>query len=105
MNLRIVILLLAVATGACRFDGKRNADAKKAWAKCIFELDKVEAVRGRNLDDLDKGFSVARNQFMGDCLWAQHEEFTTEQMKEMSDYAATKQNRTPNDISLNNGKR
>ena len=76
-----------------------------AWSKCIFELDKVEAIRGRNLDDLDKGRTVARNQFILDCLTAHDSAVTWQQTDEMFLYARDKANRKPSDVTLNSGNR
>ncbi len=80
-----------------------KAEARKAWAQCLFELDKVEAIRGRNLDDLNLGGSVARNQFMVDCLSAD-EALHPKLVVEMSRYAA-KKGRLPNEMNLNSGTR
>lgn len=100
-----ILLAALLMLGACRFGGDAKPDPDRAWANCIFELDKVEAVRGRNLDDLDKGLTVARNQFMMDCLWTQHVELTKTQLDDMGNYAASKKDRAPTDVSLNSGKR
>lgn len=99
-----IILLAGIAVSACQWPNQDKA-ARQAWAKCIFELDKVEAIRGRNLDDLDKGGSIARNQFMMDCLAVERTGPTMEQLDEMSRYMTEKQKREPSDMSLNNGKR
>jgi len=95
----------AFTLSACQASDNHEAAAKQAWSKCLFELDKIEAVRGRNLDDLDKGGSVARNQFMMDCLAVEGAGPTLDQISEMSSYAVAKKNRSPSDMSLNNGKR
>jgi len=79
-------------------------EARKAWAECLFELDKVEAVRGRNLDDLNLGLSVARNQFMVDCLAATDAVISPELIEELGKYAANKR-RLPSDLNLNSGTR
>lgn len=120
MNRNWIILLAAVATSACqKADGSsvgakdvatedaaaNDVVAKRAWAKCIFELDKIEATRGRNLDDLDKGGSVARNQFMMDCLNVEFGSVTMDQLDEMERYKSGRAKRSPSDMSLNNGKR
>lgn len=79
---------------------------KVAWRKCQFELDKVEAVRGRNLDDLNRGMAVARNQFLMDCMGATADEMTKEQFDEMAAYARrsdASKNSDPTYTSLNNG--
>jgi len=76
-----------------------------AWSKCIFELDKIEAIRGRNLDDLDKGLTSARNQFMMDCVTAQDAAVTFAQIDEMNRYLAQRDERKPADMTLNSGDR
>lgn len=76
-----------------------------AWWKCIFELDKIEAIRGRNLDDLDKGLTSARNQFMMDCMTANNAAIKFEHLSEMSTYLAAKEKRKPSDMTLNSGDR
>ena len=80
-----------------------KVEARKAWAQCLFELDKVEAIRGRNLDDLNLGGSVARNQFMMDCLSAK-QVLHPELVVEMSRYAG-KKGRSPREMNLNSGTR
>lgn len=81
-----------------------KAEARKAWAQCLFELDKVEAIRGRNLDDLNLGGSVARNQFMIDCMATTDAVISPELLLEMSRYAANKE-RSPSNMNLNSGTR
>ncbi len=105
MNRNWIMLLAAMAASACNSPDSEEATARKAWAKCQFELDKIEAIRGRNLDDLDKGLSVARNQFMMDCLNVEFGSVTIDQVTEMSKYANDRKSRAPDDMSLNNGKR
>lgn len=108
-----MISLLALITSACQAETDSAAEAqltkeksaREAWAKCLFELDKIEAIRGRNLDDLNKGIAVARNQFMVDCLNVEKAGPTLEQLSEMSQYAAESEKRASSDMSLNNGKR
>lgn len=105
MNRNWTILLAGIAVSACQGPMNQDKAAKQAWTKCIFELDKVEAIRGRNLDDLDKGGTVARNQFMMDCLAVENAGPTMEQLVELNRYMTEKQKREPSDMSLNNGKR
>ncbi|WP_298287132.1 hypothetical protein [Novosphingobium sp.] len=81
----------------------RNSDL--AWSKCIFELVKIEATRGRNLDDLDKGHTSARNQFMMDCVTAQDAAVTSPQLDEMGRYLTQRDKRKPSDMTLNSGDR
>lgn len=81
-----------------------KSHARKAWAKCLFELDKVEALRGRNLDDLNSSGAVARNQFMMDCFSATDATLTPELLEEMGRYAANNE-RSPSDTNLNSGTR
>ena len=81
-----------------------DAQAREAWWRCVFELDKVEAIRGKNLDDLNTRGSVARNQFMMDCVTAEGATLTPELLQEMNEYAA-QAGRAPTDISLNSGTR
>ena len=76
-----------------------------AWSKCIFELDKIEALRGRNLDDLDIGLSSARNQFMLDCMTAHDAPITVSQTLEMAKYAVDKEKRNAKNMTLNSGNR
>jgi hypothetical protein len=76
-----------------------------AWSKCIFELDKIEAIRGRNLDDFDRGITSARNQFMMDCITAQDAAVTFPQLDEMNRYLRQRDRRKPSDIMLNSGDR
>lgn len=105
MNRNWISLLSVFAISACHAPNNDEAAAKRAWTKCLFELDKIEAARGRNLDDLDKGGSVARNQFMMDCLAVEDAGPTLDQISEMSSYAVAKKGRVLSDMSLNNGKR
>lgn len=79
-------------------------EARKAWADCLFELDKIEAIRGRNLDDLNARGSVARNQFMVDCMAATEAVISPELIEEMSRYASSKAS-SPRDMNLNSGTR
>ena len=81
-----------------------DTQAREAWSRCVVELDKVEAVRGRNLDDLNARGSVARNQFMMDCITAEGATLTPELLEEMGRYAA-QAGRAPTDMSLNSGTR
>ena len=81
-----------------------KADARKAWANCLFELDKIEAIRGRNLDDLNVRGSIARNQFMVDCMATTDAIVSPELLAEMSRYAANT-TRKPNDLNLTSGTR
>lgn len=70
-----VVASLAFASSACSDDPPHKSKVVGAvtlgadepldqsfsdlgWSKCIFELDKIEAIRGRNLDDLDAGTQV-----------------------------------------------
>ena len=76
-----------------------------AWAKCIFELDKVEALRGRNLDNLDSGHTSARNQFLMDCMSANDAAIDFKHLDEMSRYLAGRDIRKPNQMTLNSGDR
>lgn len=76
-----------------------------AWSKCIFELDKIEAIRGRNLDDLDKGLTSARNQFMMDCVTAEDAVVTFPQLDEMNRYLTKRDQRKSADMTLNSGDR
>lgn len=110
----VAIFLGSILLSACNAKAENTTESKTkenghvdelAWSKCLFELDKIEAIRGRNLDDLDKGDSIARNQFMMDCLATLREFPTFEQLEDMGRYKASKMTRNANDISLNNGKR
>lgn len=110
---RLVCILaaLAVLSGCSRptpaDDAKTSdvkAQARTAWTRCLFELDKVEVIRGRNLDDLNLRGSVARNQFMMDCMSAAEATVTPELLLEMTSYAAKKE-RGPSDMNLNSGMR
>lgn len=101
----LVASFFTLALLGCQNENRENAKANAAWAKCTFELDKIEALRGRNLDDLDKGGSVARNQFLMNCLAVEGAGPTVDQISEMSTYAANKAKRSTNDVSLNSGER
>ena len=105
MKWRWLVIWPLAALSACDHTNSRAEDEKKAWAYCLFELDKIEAIRGRNLDDLDKGNAVARNQFMMDCLWTKNAAPSLEHISDMGDYKGGAQSRSSHDISLNNGKR
>jgi hypothetical protein len=76
-----------------------------SWSKCIFELDKIEALRGRNLDDLDAGYTSARNQFLTDCMAANDAAREFKHLDEMSRYLAGREKRKPNEMTLNSGDR
>jgi hypothetical protein len=76
-----------------------------AWSKCIFELDKIEALRGRNLDDLDVGLTSARNQFLMDCMSAHDTAIDFKHLDEMSAYLAQRDKRAPGNMTLNSGDR
>ena len=111
----LIIGLMAVALSGCskpewfqtnsKEQKSNEIEAKVAWRQCVFELDKIEAIRGRNLDDLNKGLSVARNQFLMDCLASKTNELLHEQVMNMTKYASPAQSRSrsPDDISLNAG--
>lgn len=107
-----ILVALVVLSGCSKFAQKSDdatrsdekAQARKAWANCLFELDKVEAIRGRNLDDLNLGGSVARNQFLVDCMATTEGNLTPELISEMGNYAAKKDRRAI-EMSLNTGTR
>jgi hypothetical protein len=112
--LRFVIVCgAALGLAACQMGEDVSSDTKivddantsKAWSECLFELDKVESIRGRNLDDLNKGQFIARNQFLVDCMSAKTPKFLPEHIRNMSTYAGGQPSRSPTDINLNNGRR
>ena len=105
MDCRWIVILTALLAGACESGHSAKLGAKAAWASCLFELDKVEAIRGRNLDDLNKGGTNARNQFMMDCMWTHGQAPQLDQLRDMSEYLARTKDRLPGDLNLNNGKR
>jgi hypothetical protein len=91
-------------------DSTKFAYASKsdeAWAECMFELDKIEAIRGRNLDDLNRGISVARNQFLVDCMSAKAAVISPDQFSDLGNYSGPSQSAQRNaaDINLTNGRR
>ena len=97
------LLLALTALSGCSYlaaedEGAVKAEARKVWTQCLFELDKVEAIRGRNLDDLNRGGAVARNQFLMDCL-ATRDVLSLEIVQEMSRYKAN-EGRTPSEMNL-----
>lgn len=73
---------------------------KKAWAECVFELDKIEIIHGRNLDDLDDGNTSARNQFMVDCL-AARDAPAMGKMGDFAKYLDGRDSRRPRDMMIN----
>lgn len=72
---------------------------QKAWWECKLDLGKIEALRGRNLDDLNQGGAVARNQFLMDCMTAKDEPISLAMLDEMTKYAAIK--RKSSDVRFN----
>lgn len=108
MHKVIAVLVVATALAGCKpqaaASGNGLLPSKVAWRKCLFELDKVEAIRGRNLNDLNRGSAVARNQFLMDCMGAMADELTWEQIDEMSEYAFRSKKSDPALLNLNNGK-
>jgi hypothetical protein len=105
---RIAWLAVCLALASCAPDPDRplHEDARDlAWSKCIFELDKIEALRGRNLDDLDNGHTSARNQFLMDCMSGNDAAIDFKHLDEMSRYLAGRDKRKPNEMTLNSGDR
>ena len=106
----VVLFIAAIALSGCKPEppapGNTPLPSKVAWRNCLFELDKVEAIRGRNLNDLNRGSAVARNQFLMDCMGATADEITKDQLDEMAAYARqsdASKNTDPTSINLNNG--
>ena len=96
----LFILTSAIALNACTKTPSASDDTAKFWHECNFELSKVEAVRGRNLDDLNKGIAIARNQFLVDCMISKTPKLLPYMMEDMSSYAKDK-SRQPSDITSN----
>jgi hypothetical protein len=99
MMLRVLFILTsAIALNACTETTSASDKTQRFWDECNFELSKVEIVRGRNLDDLNKGIAVARNQFLVDCMASKTPKFLPHMMEDLSRYAKDK-SRQPSDIT------
>lgn len=72
---------------------------KQAWWECKFELGKLEALRGRNLDDLNQRGAVAASQFLMDCMTSKNQPILPEMLDEMGKYKSAK--RIPTDVRFN----
>lgn len=97
-----VIPASAITTGS---EPLNQSFSDLGWAKCIFELDKIEALRSRNLDDLDVGQTSARNQFLMDCMSANDAAIDFKHLDEMSRYLVGRDKGKPNQMTLNSGDR
>lgn len=96
----LFILTSAIALNACTETTSVSDKTQKFWDECNFELSKIEIVRGRNLDDLNKGIVVARNQFLVDCMAAKTPEIPPYIQEDLVRYAADK-SRQPSDVTAN----
>ena len=94
------IITSAFVLNACTETSPEPEDTQRFWDQCNFELSKVEIARGRNLDDLNKGIAVARNQFLVDCMASKTPKFLPHMMEDLSRYAKDK-SRQPSDITTN----
>lgn len=75
--------------------------SKQAYYECKFDLAKIEAIRGRNLDDLNRGVAIARNQFLADCMAAKNQFIPDGGLEDQMAYTGKTQGRKPNEIRLN----
>lgn len=106
MIYRNLLLWGTVVLASCSASDDKMKHTDRSWSKCIFELDKVEAIRGRNLDDLDNGYTSARNQFMMDCMASFGDAPTGKYFDELSKYKANLDGKhKPHDMTLNSGVR
>jgi hypothetical protein len=104
--IRLAIIGAALAlTGCAKPEKDDKAEGQLAWRQCMFELDKIEAIRGRNLDDLNRGMGVARNQFLMDCMASRTSILLPEHLDDMMRYAAPARAKLspPAELNLNNG--
>ena len=107
--LRTTLTLAALLVALAGCHGKANNTAteealgmsspRKAWWQCKFELGKLEALHGRNLDDFNRGIAVAENQFLMDCMTSKDQPISPEMTDEMGKYASAKRN--PTDVRFN----
>jgi len=96
----LFILISAIALNACTETTSVSDKTQKFWHECNFELSKVEIVRGRNLDDLNKGIAVARNQFLVDCMASKTTQLPSYIHEDLVRYAEDK-SRQPSDVTAN----
>ncbi len=102
------IITSAIALNACAETTSASDETQRFWDQCNFELSKVEIVRGRNLDDLNKG-TIARNQFLVDCMASKTPKLPSYIIEDLTRYAKDKSrqssdvttNRTPADNTKN----
>ena len=93
------IITFAIALNACAETKYTSDETQTFWDQCNFELSKVEIVRGRNLDDLNKG-TIARNQFLVDCMASKTPELPSYIVEDLVRYAKDK-SRQPADVTTN----
>ena len=93
------IVTSAIALNACTETTSVSDETQRFWYECNFELSKVEIVRGRNLDDLNKG-TIARNQFLVDCMASKTTKLPMYVIEDLTRYAKDK-SRQPSDITTN----
>jgi hypothetical protein len=101
--MRLFIILAVVFLAGCSESQgtPKDPSSKQAWNDCKFELAKIEAIRGRNLDDLNRGIAVARNQFLNDCMATKNQSIPAGGVEDAAAYAAAANVRKPNEIRLN----
>lgn len=94
------IITSAIALNACTETTSAPDKTQRFWDECNFELSKVEIIRGRNLDDLNKGIAVARNQFLVDCMASKTDQLPPYIIEDLTRYAKDK-SRQSSDVTTN----